>query len=180
MLFTGLMLTKAGPRVLEYNVRFGDPETQTVLPLLSADTDLAEIMLACAEHWLDAVQIKIDPGFVATVVVAAGGYPGSYTKGTPLTLDQPPSGAILFHAGTWAGEASLQTAGGRVIAASAKAETLEEAVRLAYNGVSCVHFEGMQYRSDIAHRSVLAAISRGKAWLTRRLAPLLSLPNERP
>lgn len=86
MLFTGLMMTESGPKVLEYNVRFGDPETQTLLPLLSPETDLAEIMLACSEHWLDAVDIKIQPKFAATVVVAAGGYPGAYTKGAEMTL----------------------------------------------------------------------------------------------
>ena len=86
MLFTGLMMTKNGPKVLEYNVRFGDPETQTVLPLLSEDTDLAEIMLAAAKGYLDSVKIKIDDRFSATVVVAAGGYPGPYAKGKPITL----------------------------------------------------------------------------------------------
>lgn len=87
MLFTGLMMTKNGPKVLEYNVRFGDPETQTVLPLLSEDTDLAEIMLACAKGHLDSVNIKIEDKFSATVVVAAGGYPGSYAKGKEIKLD---------------------------------------------------------------------------------------------
>lgn len=87
MLFTGLMMTKNGPKVLEYNVRFGDPETQTVLPLLSEDTDLAEIMLACAKGYLDSVSIKVEQRFSATVVVAAGGYPGSYAKGKEIKLD---------------------------------------------------------------------------------------------
>ena len=92
MLFTGLMMTKNGPKVLEYNVRFGDPETQTVLPLLSEDTDLAEIMLASAKGYLDSVKIKIEPKFSATVVVAAGGYPGSYAKGKHIILDSTPKG----------------------------------------------------------------------------------------
>jgi len=86
MLFTGLMMTKSGPKVLEYNVRFGDPETQTVLPLISEDTDFAEVLLAAANGYLDGVKIKINPGFGATVVAAAGGYPGSYAKGKEIRL----------------------------------------------------------------------------------------------
>lgn len=86
MLFTGLMMTKDGPKVLEYNVRFGDPETQTVLPLLSKETDLAEVLMACAGGYLDAVKIEITNKFAATVVVAAGGYPGSYAKGKEIKL----------------------------------------------------------------------------------------------
>ncbi len=87
MLFTGLMITQSGPKVLEYNVRFGDPETQTVLPLLGDDTDLAEIMLAAVNGYLDSVKITVKPSFGVTVVVAAGGYPGKYDKGIPMKLD---------------------------------------------------------------------------------------------
>ena len=96
MLFTGLMMTTSGPKVLEYNVRFGDPETQTLLPLLSPDTDLAEILLACTDHWLDAVDIKVERKFAATVVVAAGGYPGTYEKGTAMTLESVGEGEIGY------------------------------------------------------------------------------------
>jgi phosphoribosylamine--glycine ligase/phosphoribosylformylglycinamidine cyclo-ligase len=99
-LFTGLMITKNGPKTLEYNVRFGDPETQTLLPLLSPDTDLAEIMLACTGHWLDTVPVRVDSQFSATVVMAAGGYPGTYAKGTPMKVESPPTGVYHFHAGT--------------------------------------------------------------------------------
>ncbi|RUS13609.1 phosphoribosylglycinamide synthetase, partial [Endogone sp. FLAS-F59071] len=88
LLFTGIMLTDSGPKVLEYNVRFGDPETEVVLPLLSDDTDLAEVMLACAEGRLDSVHIGIRQGFAATVVIASGGYPGSYVKGKEITIDE--------------------------------------------------------------------------------------------
>ena len=95
-LFTGLMITKNGPKTLEYNVRFGDPETQTLLPLLSHDTDLAEIMIACTEHWLDSVSICCENKFSATVVVAAGGYPGIYTKGTPMVSKVLPPMSISF------------------------------------------------------------------------------------
>jgi phosphoribosylamine--glycine ligase/phosphoribosylformylglycinamidine cyclo-ligase len=89
MLFTGLMLTKSGPKVLEYNVRFGDPETQTLLPLVSQETDLATVMFACVEHWLDAVEIKMDPGFAVTVMATASGYPVKYEKGDKITLSTP-------------------------------------------------------------------------------------------
>ncbi|TLD12622.1 uncharacterized protein PgNI_04640 [Pyricularia grisea] len=155
LLFTGLMITPNGPKVLEYNVRFGDPETQTLLPLLSADTDLAEVMVACAEGWLDQVTVKVEPKFSATVVVAAGGYPNSYAKGTPMTVGQPPAGVTIFHAGTkLSAEGQLQTSGGRVIAANATADTLEAAVQKAYSdGISLISFDGMFYRKDIAHRA---------------------------
>jgi len=118
-LFTGLMITKNGPKTLEYNVRFGDPETQTLLPLLSEDTDLAEIMVACTEGWLDSAIVKVEKKFSATVVVAAGGYPGVYPKGTHMKVETPPKDINHFHAGTIVKDGQLQTAGGRVIAASA-------------------------------------------------------------
>lgn len=133
-LFTGLMITSNGPKALEYNVRFGDPETQTLLPLMSKDTDLAEIMIACTEGYLSAVSVKVDDKASATVVVAAGGYPGSYAKGTPMSLSAPPPDTNIFHAGTTIKDGQLQTSGGRVIAAQAVAESLEQAVKKAYTG----------------------------------------------
>jgi phosphoribosylamine--glycine ligase/phosphoribosylformylglycinamidine cyclo-ligase len=147
------MMTKNGPKVLEYNVRGGDPETQTLLPLLTDDTDLAEIMVACTEHWLDGVSIKIKPDFSTTVIAVAGGYPGSYAKGKKITLDPAPEGTLIFHAGTNLAGAELQTAGGRVIAATATAYSLEEALRKSYAGIETIHFEDMFYRKDIAHRA---------------------------
>lgn len=152
-LFTGLMITKNGPKTLEYNVRFGDPETQTLLPLLSRDTDLAEIMVACTQHWLDSVSITCENKFSATVVVAAGGYPGAYAKGTPMVVQTPPPNVNFFHAGTTIKDGQLQTSGGRVIAASSTAETLVEAVKQAYSAVDQITFDKMQYRKDIAHRA---------------------------
>ena len=95
MLFTGLMLTKNGPRCLEYNVRFGDPETQTILPLISQETDLATVMFACVEHWLDAVEIKIDPGFTVTVMATAAGYPIKYDKGDEITISTPKQEGLI-------------------------------------------------------------------------------------
>lgn len=153
-LFTGLMITKNGPKVLEYNVRFGDPETQTLLPLLSNDTDLAEIMIACAGRYLDCVKISVNSMSSATVVIAAGGYPGKYAKGTPITLCAPVSPAFnIFHAGTTSQDGQLRTAGGRVIAVQAMATGLEQAVQNAYESIRYVQFEGMYYRKDIAHRA---------------------------
>lgn len=169
VLFTGLMMTKTGPKVLEYNVRFGDPETQSLLALM--ESDLAEVMVACAEGKLKDVTVKVSPASAATVVVAAGGYPGSYQKGTVMTLDPVPEGksddpcrencpltniadVVLFHAGTAYTNGTLKTSGGRVIASTAIADTLENAVAKAYKGVDCIHFEGMQYRKDIAGRAL--------------------------
>lgn len=157
VLFTGIILTKDGPKVLEYNVRFGDPETQTLLPLLSDDTDLAQVFLAAAEHRLDSVDIKIKENMYATtVVLAAGGYPESYSKGDEVTIDAEklPLDSYVFHAGTVLNEAGkVVTAGGRVIAASATASTLREAVDKAYEAVECIKFHNRYFRRDIAHRA---------------------------
>lgn len=165
VLFTGLMITANGPKVLEYNVRFGDPETQTVLPLLSDDTDLAKIMIACSQGHLDSVSIKIEPKFSATVVVAAGGYPESYAKGDEMTVSAPPADINIFHAGTKLenNTRTLRTAGGRVIAASATAAgSLRAAVDRAYEGVKLIQFKDMYFRKDIAHRA-FKATSTGQA-----------------
>ncbi|KAG5957772.1 hypothetical protein E4U57_001730 [Claviceps arundinis] len=158
VLFTGLMITSAGPKVLEYNVRFGDPETQTVLPLLSADTDLAEIMLACAGGYLDNCDLKIESKYSATVVVAAGGYPGPYAKGTPMTVLPPPTGSIIFHAGTKLVGDQLQSSGGRVIAVNSVGESLRSAVDASYAALSTgvIKFDSMFFRKDIAHRAFRA------------------------
>ena len=153
-LFTGLMLTKAGPRVLEYNVRFGDPESQSCLPLLQSD--LAELMLACCTGTLASQSLDIAPLSACTVVIAAGGYPGTYAKGTPVHVSEPNEpGVHLFHAGTsLGGDGKLTTSGGRVIAATATGGMLRDAVDRAYRGVGLVKFDGMQYRKDIAHRAL--------------------------
>jgi len=151
-LFTGLMITKKGPKVLEYNVRFGDPETQSLLPLLKSD--LAEIMVACTQDSLQRVDLELSKEFGATVVVAAGGYPGSYAKGTPMELKETPKGVYLFHAGTALKGDQLVTSGGRVIASTSTGPSLAQAVASAYEGVKCIQFEGMQYRKDIAARAL--------------------------
>ncbi|CUS24216.1 LAQU0S14e02806g1_1 [Lachancea quebecensis] len=160
ILFTGFILTADGPKVLEYNVRFGDPETQTVLPLLDDETDLAQVFLAAAEHRLDSVDIKLkENSFSTTVVLAAGGYPESYAKGDVITIntEELPENAYIFHAGTVKENGQILTAGGRVIAASAVAPTLREAVDKAYQGVECIKFANRYFRKDIAHRAFKAA-----------------------
>ncbi|EHL01674.1 putative Bifunctional purine biosynthetic protein ADE1 [Glarea lozoyensis 74030] len=159
-LFTGLMITATGPKTLEYNVRFGDPETQTLLPLMSEDTDLAKVMVACTEHWLSGIDIKVDQKSSATVVVAAGGYPGSYEKGIPMEVGSPAAGANIFHAGTVVKDGQLRSSGGRVIAAQATGATLEEAVKNAYDGLSHIKFDKMFYRKDIAHRALKRTASK--------------------
>lgn len=153
ILFTGLMITEAGPKVLEYNVRGGDPETQTLLPLLSDDTDLAEVMLACAEGWLDGVTMKIKDGAAATVVACAQGYPDSYAKNQKIHLSKPGTDTYIFHAGTLKDDKGLWSIGGRVIAATATGANLEDAVAKAYKGMDTIKFEGMHFRKDIAHRA---------------------------
>lgn len=153
------MVTKNGPKALEYNVRFGDPETQTLLPLLSVDTDLAEIMLGCTDRWLKSVRIDVDPKFSTTVVAAAGGYPGAYLRGDTLTIGSPPEGSVspnrmIFHAGTTLSGDTLKTSGGRVIAATSTAATLEDAIADAYTLMSRIHFKDMHYRTDIGQKAL--------------------------
>ena len=153
-LFTGFMLTKAGPRLLEYNVRFGDPESQSCLSLLQSD--LAELMRACCTGTLASKSMSIAPLSACTVAVAAGGYPGSYAKGTAMDVREPEEeGVYVFHAGTSLGsDGQLKTSGGRVIAVTATGKTLREAVDRAYRGVGLIRFEGMQFRRDIGHRAL--------------------------
>lgn len=153
-LFVGLMITPTGePKVLEYNVRFGDPETQTVLPLLKSD--LYDLMVAAVEHRLDSVEFSLRNGeSSATVVMAASGYPVKYHKGDELTIKSPlPNDTFIFHAGTKLEKGKLFTDGGRVIAATAVSNTLEDAVARAYVGVDYVSFKGKYNRDDIAHRA---------------------------
>ncbi|RKK82665.1 Bifunctional purine biosynthetic protein ADE1 [Fusarium oxysporum] len=152
LLFTGVMVTKSGPKVIEYNVRFGDPETQSSMLLVHEDTDLASVMLSCTNGTLAQVKnsIRIKSGFACNVVIASGGYPGDYKTGKVATLSSPPEGVVIFHAGTRKEDRLLKTTGGRVFSVTAYGDTLEEARRKAYMGVDCVSFEDMVYRKDIA------------------------------
>ncbi|KAN0134282.1 aminoimidazole ribonucleotide synthetase [Lactarius tabidus] len=159
LLFTGFMLTDSGPKVLEYNVRFGDPETEAVMLLLSEDTDLAAVILACVEHRLDSVALTFRPGFAVSVVLASSGYPGSFEKGKTITTGEVPLGVVVFHAGTVKVGDTVQTSGGRVIAVSAYAPSLQGALDRAYEGVAQVNFDGKVYRRDIGHRGLNAVAS---------------------
>jgi phosphoribosylamine--glycine ligase len=148
VLYAGVMLTASGPQVLEFNCRFGDPETQVILPML--DSDLAEIMLACIEGRLSPEMVRVKPGACAAVVMAAPGYPGSYPKGALISgLDDVPDDVLVFHAGTALRDGQVVTSGGRVLAVSAVGADLETAVTKAYAGVSRIHFDGAHYRTDI-------------------------------
>jgi phosphoribosylamine---glycine ligase len=150
VLYAGLMLTPDGPKLLEYNCRFGDPETQVVLPLL--DSDLVEIMLACCQERLAEVEVNWRSGACATVVMAAPGYPANYPTGAPIRgLDNAAqlSDLVVFQAGTARQEEQTVTAGGRVLAVSGLGDTVTTAVRRAYDGVARIHFAGAHYRRDI-------------------------------
>lgn len=155
MLFTGLMITKDGPKTLEYNVRFGDPETQTLLPLLK--TDLSEIMTACTERWLSGVTVEVNFGYAATVVASAGGYPGKYKRGEIIECAGTQPDTVVFHAGTSFESGVVKSTGGRVIAATSIAPTLENAIARAYSGMSSIKFSNMHFRTDIGHRALKRA-----------------------
>lgn len=149
-LYFGLMLTPDGPKVIEYNSRFGDPETQVVLPRLK--TDFMDIIDAVIDERLEEVDIQWSEEPAACVVMASGGYPGSYMKGIEIQgLDQDGQveGATVYHAGTKFTDGHFYTAGGRVLGITARGKTLEDALRNAYMAVQKIHFEGVHYRKDI-------------------------------
>ncbi len=149
VLFIGLMIEGDEPKVLEFNVRFGDPETQSVLPRLK--TDLVEIMNACIEERLVSTPIVWDERQSVTVVLASKGYPESAHKGDIITgLDKLKETTYLFHAGTKKVEDTVQTDGGRVLALTSLAKDLQEARNEVYEEVNKINFEGIQYRKDIA------------------------------
>lgn len=153
ILYAGLMLTSTGPQVLEFNCRFGDPETQVLLPLL--DSDLVEIFEACIEQRLGQNKPRWKSGSAATVVLASQGYPGKATAGKSITgLEHLPEGVQVFHAGTKAVGRDVQTAGGRVMNVTGIGDTLQNALSAAYSAIQAIHFDGMQYRRDIAHRAM--------------------------
>ncbi len=152
-LYFGLMLTEKGPKVIEYNCRFGDPETQVVLPLL--ESDLFEIMRACTNGTLDECEVKFSDGCACCVVMASEGYPQSYKSGYEITVDED-FGGELYVAGAKQEGGRVLTAGGRVLGVTACAPTLREAVDAAYAECEKVHFENAYKRSDIGQRALLA------------------------
>ena len=153
-LYFGLMLTKDGPKVIEYNCRFGDPETQVVLPLL--DTDLLTIMRAVEEERLSEIDVRFKGGAACCVILASGGYPESYEKGKAIDLGGADALADtwVFHSGTAAKDGQLVTSGGRVLGVTATGDTLKTAIDRAYDAARRVRFDGMFMRSDIGKRAL--------------------------
>lgn len=153
VLYAGLMVTAGGPKVLEYNARFGDPEAQPVLMLL--ETDLVEIMEAIIDKRLADIEIKWKKGAAMCVVLASGGYPGSYRKGDVISgLEQETPGVMVFHAGTALRDGNVVTSGGRVLGVTAWGDDLPSAINLAYAGVKHINYEGMTYRRDIGQKAL--------------------------
>ncbi len=155
VLYAGLMIGSRGPMVLEFNARFGDPETQVVLPRIAGD--IIPLFEACIDGTLDQVQVQHDPRQAVTVVMAAPGYPGSYPKGLKIT-GLAEAGAlpdcVVFHAGTAMKDDQVVTAGGRVLSVTALGTTLREAVDKAYQAIGLIQFDGAHYRKDIAYRAL--------------------------
>jgi phosphoribosylamine--glycine ligase len=151
VLYFGLMLTANGPRVLEYNTRFGDPETQVVLPRMKSD--IVDVMQACIDGTLDQVDLVFEDNAAVCVVIASGGYPGSYEKGkviTGLEAFQDQDAYYCFHAGTKLNEkGEVVTSGGRVLGVTALGSDLKEARANAYKAAEWVHFDGQYMRHDI-------------------------------
>ena len=152
VLYAGLMIKDGKPYALEFNARFGDPETQVVLPLLQ--TDLLDIIEAVVDHRLDQIQVAWKNQAAVCVVLTSEGYPGSYPTGLPVTglPEQPTESVVVFHAGTTQSEQTVLTNGGRVLGVTALAETIRNAQEQAYAALAPIQFEGRYYRSDIAHR----------------------------
>lgn len=147
VLYFGLMKTKDGMKVIEYNSRFGDPETQVVLPMLK--TDLLDIFEAVTDERLADIKIEWEEGACVCVVLASGGYPVKYEKGKVIEIGALDPDVFLYHAGTAVKDGKLVTAGGRVLGVSAKGATVEEARKKAYENVKKISFDGMHYRTDI-------------------------------
>jgi phosphoribosylamine--glycine ligase len=155
VLYCGLMMTPRGPEVLEYNARFGDPETQAIVMRL--ESDLVDALEACIDGRLAETEMRWSRGASACVIASSAGYPGSYKTGLPITglgaAGQVP-GVEVFHSGTARVGGQLVTSGGRVLGATAAAETLGEALARAYQALAEIQFEGIYYRRDIGHRAL--------------------------
>ncbi|MEO7934163.1 MAG: phosphoribosylamine--glycine ligase [Chthoniobacterales bacterium] len=154
MLFPGLMITADGPKVLEFNCRFGDPETQVLLPRLQSD--LVDLLEATIDGRLNEMELDWDSRAAVCVVMASGGYPGNYPKGLPISgiADAEASGALVFHAGTQRAGETVVTSGGRVLGVTALAADVKSAREKAYQAVAKIHFDGQFYRQDIGLKSI--------------------------
>lgn len=157
-LYAGLMMTADGPKVLEFNVRLGDPETQPLMHRMASD--FVPLLLATAEGKLAGKRIDWRPDPSVCVVLASGGYPGAFESGKPITgiAEAEGTGATVFHAGTRTGPRGIETSGGRVLGVTATGEDLREAIRNAYVAVKKIHFDGMHYRLDIARKGLQAKV----------------------
>jgi phosphoribosylamine--glycine ligase len=154
ILYIGIIWTKDGPRILEFNVRGGDPETQVLLPLL--DTPLIDILRAVRERRLNGLKVRFNANHAVTIVLAASGYPGTLETGVPIEgLEADLAGTYVFHAGTKLEGERVLTSGGRVLSVTAWAADLATARDLAYRRAAKIHFAGSQYRRDIAARLTL-------------------------
>ena len=156
ILFCGIMMTPRGPMVLEFNTRFGDPETEAIL--LRLETDIVDLFNASIDGTVNQLTIRMRPGASVCVIAASGGYPGKYTPGKPITVlstvDGQSEDVVIFHSGTAIKEGQLVTAGGRVLAISTAAPGLQTALDKAYAELATISFEGMQFRRDIGHRAL--------------------------
>ena len=155
VLYVGLMMTARGPQVLEYNARFGDPETQALLVRL--DSDLVDALEASIDGKLDTTEMRWLPGASACVIASSAGYPGGYKTGLPITgLEEANElpGVVVFHSGSAKVEGKILTAGGRVLGVTANGGSLEEALSRAYEALKKIHFEGIYFRHDIGHRAL--------------------------
>jgi phosphoribosylamine--glycine ligase len=153
-LYAGLMMTDSGPKVLEFNVRLGDPETQPLVKRMASD--FVPVLMAAASSELAGIKLQWHPDPAVCVVLASGGYPGSFAAGKPIhgIADAESTGATVFHAGTRLDSADLVTSGGRVLGITASGPTLASAIDNAYRGVRQISFEGMHYRTDIGHKGL--------------------------
>lgn len=154
VIYAGIMVTESGPKVLEFNVRFGDPETQAVL--IRLESDLFEALTATAEGRLGEVSLEWSDQAAVCVVMASGGYPGSYEKGFVISgLGQAAkAGSVVFHAGTAVSGENIVTAGGRVLGVTARGDSIREAAENAYRSVDCIRWDECFFRSDIAYRAL--------------------------
>jgi len=155
VLYCGLMMTARGPEVLEFNARFGDPETQAILMRL--DSDLLDALEACVDGTLSDNQLRWSRGASACVVASSAGYPGSYKTGFPISGLESAArvpGVQVFHAGTALRDTKVVTAGGRVLGVTAAAGSLQDALDRAYQAMGEIQFDGMYYRRDIGHRAL--------------------------
>ena len=155
LLYAGLMITGSGPKVVEFNCRFGDPETQVVLPRLKSD--IVPFLMACVDGTLDEMDVEWEDGACVSVVMASDGYPGAYEKGMPITgieAAERVGGVQVFHAGTRIDGGALVTNGGRVLGVTANGDSIENAIDKAYEAVTKIAFEGAHYRHDIGQKAL--------------------------